>query len=124
MTISVVKRTPKVPLMMRDEEITLIDDWRFKNRFTSSVATIRGLLSRGSSTTQYGEQPTTSRKANLAWPAAALFASVVRHLEVRSTIWLGRSEGLQSPQLEHSLDLHPEDNRHFSACHNSVQSRE
>lgn len=55
MTISVVRRTEKVQIMLNDDEIKVIDDWRFQNRLPSRAAAIRELLSRGLQTTEFRE---------------------------------------------------------------------
>jgi hypothetical protein len=41
------KRTEKLQLMLDDEELRAIDDWRFENRMPSRAAAIRELLRRG-----------------------------------------------------------------------------
>ena len=41
------KRTEKLQLMLNDEELRAIDDWRFANRLPSRAAAIRELLRRG-----------------------------------------------------------------------------
>jgi hypothetical protein len=41
------KRTEKLQLMLNDEELNAIDDWRFNNRIPTRAATIRELLRRG-----------------------------------------------------------------------------
>ena len=41
------KRTEKLQLMLNDEELKAIDDWRFENRLPSRAAAIRELLRRG-----------------------------------------------------------------------------
>ena len=41
------KRTEKLQLMLDDEELKAIDDWRFANRMPSRAAAIRELLRRG-----------------------------------------------------------------------------
>ena len=41
------KRTEKLQLMLNDEELATIDDWRFANRIPTRAAAIRELLRRG-----------------------------------------------------------------------------
>ncbi|SMF75756.1 hypothetical protein SAMN06265365_1291 [Tistlia consotensis] len=41
------KRTEKVQVMLDDEELRAIDDWRFDNRVPTRAAAIRELLRRG-----------------------------------------------------------------------------
>ena len=60
MTISVVRRTEKVQIMLNDDETKAIDDWRFQNRLPSRAAAIRELLSRGLQTTEFRE-PTENK---------------------------------------------------------------
>lgn len=49
------KRTEKIQLMLSDDEIRVIDDWRFQNRLPSRAAAIRELISRGIHTSEFGE---------------------------------------------------------------------
>ena len=56
------KRTEKVQIMLNDDEIKAIDDWRFENRLPSRAAAIRELLSRGLQTTQFAE-PTDNKSS-------------------------------------------------------------
>ena len=42
-----LKRTEKIQLMLDDDELVAIDDWRFKWRLPSRAAAIRELLRRG-----------------------------------------------------------------------------
>jgi hypothetical protein len=41
------KRTGKIQIMLDDEELATIDDWRFENRVPSCAAAIRELIRRG-----------------------------------------------------------------------------
>lgn len=41
------KRTEKIQLMLDDDELSAIDDWRFQNRLPSRAAAIRELIRRG-----------------------------------------------------------------------------
>ena len=41
------KRTEKIQLMLDDEELAAIDDWRFEQRLPSRAAAIRELIRRG-----------------------------------------------------------------------------
>ncbi|WP_420349111.1 hypothetical protein [Pelagibius sp.] len=41
------KRTEKLQLMLDDQELKTIDDWRFENRLPSRAAAIRELIRRG-----------------------------------------------------------------------------
>ncbi len=47
MAESVSRRTEKFQIMLSDEELTAIDDWRFERRMPSRAAAIRALISRG-----------------------------------------------------------------------------
>ena len=49
------KRTEKIQVMLNDEEIRAIDDWRFEHRLPSRAAAIRELLSRGLHGKEFGE---------------------------------------------------------------------
>jgi hypothetical protein len=42
-----LKRTERLQIMLDDEELKAIDDWRFEHRMPSRAATIRELLRRG-----------------------------------------------------------------------------
>ncbi|MEM9356797.1 MAG: hypothetical protein AAGB04_11325 [Pseudomonadota bacterium] len=53
------KRTEKIQLMLDDEELTAIDDWRFDNRLPSRAAAIRELIRRGLMTQEEFEAPPT-----------------------------------------------------------------
>lgn len=57
MAPSVSKRTEKLQLMLSDEELQAIDDWRFKYRLPSRAAAIRELISRGLHTDEFSEPP-------------------------------------------------------------------
>lgn len=54
---SVTKRTEKLQLMLSDEELKAIDDWRFDHRMPSRAAAIRELISRGLHTEEFREPP-------------------------------------------------------------------
>jgi hypothetical protein len=41
------KRTERLQIMLSDQELTAIDDWRFKYRLPSRAAAIRDLIRRG-----------------------------------------------------------------------------
>jgi hypothetical protein len=41
------KRTERIQLMLDDDELTAIDDWRFEHRLPSRAAAIRELIKRG-----------------------------------------------------------------------------
>jgi len=47
MTSGENKRTEKLQLLLDDEELRAIDDWRFEHRMPSRAAAIRELLRRG-----------------------------------------------------------------------------
>ena len=51
------KRTEKLQLMLSDEELQAIDDWRFDHRLPSRAAAIRELISRGLHTEEFAEPP-------------------------------------------------------------------
>ena len=44
---STLKRTEKLQIMLDDQELKAIDDWRFENRLPSRAAAIRELIRRG-----------------------------------------------------------------------------
>jgi len=48
------RRTEKLQLMLSDEELRAIDDWRFENRVPTRAAAIRELLRRGLSSREVG----------------------------------------------------------------------
>ena len=52
------KRTEKLQIMIDDDELQAIDDWRFENRLPSRAAAIRELLRRGLKSDQFEEPPT------------------------------------------------------------------
>ena len=41
------KRTEKIQIMLDDDELSAIDDWRFERRLPSRAAAIRELIRRG-----------------------------------------------------------------------------
>ena len=47
------KRTEKQQVMLSDEELRAIDDWRFEHRLPSRAAAIRELISRGLHTQEF-----------------------------------------------------------------------
>ncbi len=51
------KRTERLQLMLSDEELQAIDDWRFENRLPSRAAAIRELISRGLHTAEFSDPP-------------------------------------------------------------------
>ena len=51
------KRTEKLQLMLDDDELKAIDDWRFDNRLPSRAAAIRELLRRGLKTDEFDDPP-------------------------------------------------------------------
>ena len=53
----VSKRTEKLQIMLSDEELRAIDDWRFDHRLPSRAAAIRELISRGLHTGEFNEPP-------------------------------------------------------------------
>jgi hypothetical protein len=53
------KRTEKLQLMLNDEELTAIDDWRFDHRIPTRAATIRELVRRGLRSSE-SREPTPS----------------------------------------------------------------
>ncbi len=57
MTMKTGKRTEKLQLMLSDEELKAIDDWRFDHRLPSRAAAIRELISRGLHTGEFAEPP-------------------------------------------------------------------
>lgn len=53
-----LKRTEKLQIMLDDEELQAIEDWRFENRLPSRAAAIRELIRRGLKTKEFEEPPT------------------------------------------------------------------
>ena len=51
------KRTEKLQLMLNDEELRAIDDWRFAHRLPSRAAAIRELLRRGLGASEFEDPP-------------------------------------------------------------------
>lgn len=51
------KRTEKLQLMLDEDELQAIDDWRFANRMPSRAAAIRELLRRGLLAEGFEEPP-------------------------------------------------------------------
>ena len=70
MNDKVSKRTEKLQLMLSDEEIAAIDDWRFSHRLPSRAAAIRELISRGLHTDEFDGPPSdrTSRDYAVVTP--------------------------------------------------------
>ena len=62
---SISKRTEKQQVMLSDEELKAIDDWRFEHRLPSRAAAIRELISRGLHTAEFHEP--TEGKASSAF---------------------------------------------------------
>jgi len=64
------KRTEKLQLMLSDEELQAIDDWRFEHRLPSRAAAIRELISRGLHSGEFAEPPDgqTSRDFGVTTP--------------------------------------------------------
>ena len=52
------KRTEKLQLMLNDEELRAIDDWRFKHRLPSRAAALRELLRRRLGADAFNDPPT------------------------------------------------------------------
>ncbi|MGR8919244.1 MAG: hypothetical protein ACU85V_06480 [Gammaproteobacteria bacterium] len=49
------KRTEKLQIMLDEDEMKAIDDWRFENRLPSRAAAIRELIRRGLNATEFPE---------------------------------------------------------------------
>ena len=47
------KRTEKLQVMIGDDELKAIDDWRFSHRLPSRAAAIRELIKRGLNATEF-----------------------------------------------------------------------
>jgi hypothetical protein len=45
--VSASKRTEKLQIMLDDDELKVIDDWRFEHRMPTRAAAIRELIRRG-----------------------------------------------------------------------------
>jgi len=45
--VAAQKRTEKLQIMLDDEELKVIDDWRFEHRMPTRAAAIRELIRRG-----------------------------------------------------------------------------
>ena len=55
------KRTEKLQVMLSDEELQAIDDWRFEHRLPTRAAAIRELLKRGLQTNPDPEETPDER---------------------------------------------------------------
>lgn len=55
MTDGISKRTEKLQIMLSEEELEAIDNWRFSYRLPSRAAAIRELITRGLNTQQFDE---------------------------------------------------------------------
>jgi hypothetical protein len=51
------KRTTKLQLMLDDDELRAIDDWRFEHRLPSRAAALRELVRRGLTSREFNEPP-------------------------------------------------------------------
>ena len=51
------KRTEKLQLMLNDEELEVIENWRFDNRMPTRAAAIRELMRRGLQATDLDAPP-------------------------------------------------------------------
>ncbi|HAI32503.1 MULTISPECIES: hypothetical protein [Thalassospira] len=60
--MSTSKRTEKLQIMLDDEELKVIDDWRFEHRMPTRAAAIRELIRRGLVTDDL-EEPDTEGKS-------------------------------------------------------------
>lgn len=56
---SKLKRSEKLQLMLDEEELSAIDDWRFENRMPTRAAAIRELLRRGLASQEHFDPPDT-----------------------------------------------------------------
>jgi hypothetical protein len=56
------EREERLQIMLNDEELTLLDDWRFAMRMPSRAAAIRELLRRGLADVDV-KTPTSNRKS-------------------------------------------------------------
>ena len=54
-----LKRTEKLQLMLDEQELKAIDDWRFENRMPTRAAAIRELLRRGLIAAPHFNDPNT-----------------------------------------------------------------
>lgn len=52
------KRNDRLQIMLSNEELEAIDNWRFDKRFPSRAAAIRELIRRGLLTNEFGEPET------------------------------------------------------------------
>lgn len=66
MNQKISKRTEKLQIMLSDEEIAAIDDWRFSHRLPSRAAAIRELISRGLHTEEFAEPPPDKTSGDFA----------------------------------------------------------
>lgn len=62
--MSTSKRTEKLQIMLDDEELKVIDDWRFEHRMPTRAAAIRELIRRGLVTDDL-EEPDTEGKSTI-----------------------------------------------------------
>ncbi|MEM8771295.1 MAG: hypothetical protein AAGD92_06575 [Pseudomonadota bacterium] len=52
-----LKRSEKLQLLLDEEELKAIDDWRFAHRLPSRAAALRELLRRGLLSSQHAKEP-------------------------------------------------------------------
>ena len=61
-----VERVERLQIMLSEGELTLLDDWRFKNRMPSRAAAIRELLKRGLHAEGFEAAPIGSRSTDFS----------------------------------------------------------
>lgn len=62
MSDGISKRTEKLQIMLSDEELSAIDDWRFEFRLPSRAAAIRELITRGLNSREF-PSPATDKSS-------------------------------------------------------------
>jgi len=64
------KRTEKLQIMLSDEELEAIDNWRFDNRLPSRAAAIRELITRGLNSQEFPDPPADKSSGEYAVTAS------------------------------------------------------
>ena len=58
-----LKRSEKLQLLLDEEELQAIDDWRFAHRLPSRAAALRELLRRGLISSDFADTPDVERQS-------------------------------------------------------------
>ena len=60
------KRVEKTQLMLNDDELAAIDNWRFENRLPSRAAAMRALIRRGLEADVFSEPPSDAASGDFS----------------------------------------------------------